>query len=517
MNMSTPIFIGCDIGTSHTKAVAVNVKGEVLSQSSAAYDILKPQNNWAEQNPEVWLEAAVRTLSQVIAKIPAKEEIASICISALYGGTGVMCDAQMHSIRPVIIWMDRRAEAESAEMRQKLGENLLLEVSGNGIDSYFGYTKLLWVKKHEPENWAKIRHIIPVHSYIIYKMTGVLSVDYCSAGNVGGIYDYNTHSWSQDMCKKMEIPYETLPHSFHDPSDLIGSLNEVYQKRLGLDHPVPLCAGTVDCIASMLSASIVRPGDNAAVLGTSLNWGFIHEKKPDNPNLVSMPYCIEPTRFSYTYGGASTAGALPRWFALNFMGGDSSETYDELEQMIRKDKIGPGSGGLVALPYFMGERTPIWDEKAAGVLFGLTLAHTKAHIYRAVLEAVAYSLLHIMESMTDSDMAIEKIILVGGGARSAIWKQIFADVTNLPIVTPVQEIEAPLGDAFLAAVGAGFITEYEDIRSWITMNPPVLPDKENHERYKKHFALYKKLYPALKDIMSERADMLYKIQKEKER
>ena len=165
----------------------------------------------------------------------------------------------------------------------------------------------------------------------------------------------------------------------------------------------------------------------------------------------------------------------------------------------------------------MGERTPIWDEKAAGVLFGLTLAHTKAHIYRAVLEAVAYSLLHIMESMTDSDMAIEKIILVGGGARSAIWKQIFADVTNLPIVTPVQEIEAPLGDAFLAAVGAGFITEYEDIRSWITMNPPVLPDKENHERYKKHFALYKKLYPALKDIMSERADMLYKFQKEKER
>lgn len=152
MNMSTPIFIGCDIGTSHTKAVAVNAKGEVLSQSSAAYDILKPQNNWAEQNPEVWLEAAVRTLSQVIAKIPAKEEIASICISALYGGTGVMCDAQMHSIRPVIIWMDRRAEAESAEMRQKLGENLLLDVSGNGIDSYFGYTKLLWVKKHEPEN-----------------------------------------------------------------------------------------------------------------------------------------------------------------------------------------------------------------------------------------------------------------------------------------------------------------------------------------------------------------------------
>ncbi len=511
--MSTPIFIGCDIGTSHTKAVAVNANGEILSQSSSAYDILKPRNNWAEQNPEVWLEAAVCTLRQVIAEIPSKKDIASICISALYGGTGVMCDEQMGSVRPVIIWMDRRAESESSLIRKTLGEDRLLEVSGNGIDSYFGYTKLLWVKEHEPENWVKIRHIVPVHSYIIYKMTGNLSVDYCSAGNVGGIYDCNTHSWSKDMCEELGIPYDALPHDFHDPSDLIGSLNEDYQKKLGLDRPVPLCAGTVDCIASMLSASIVRPGDNAAVLGTSLNWGYIHSKKPDNPNLVSMPYCIEPTRLCYTYGGASTAGALPRWFALNFMGDDSGETYDELEQLIRKNNIGPGSDGLIALPYFMGERTPIWDEKAAGVLFGLTLAHTKAHIYRAVLEAVAYSLLHIMESMTGSGMAIEKIILVGGGARSAVWKQIFADITNLPIVTPVQEIEAPLGDAFMAAVGAGAITEYEEINSWITMNPPVLPNKENHELYKKHFSLYKELYPALKDIMSKRADMLYKIQK----
>lgn len=509
--MSTPIFIGCDIGTSGTKAVAVNLKGEILSQSSATYDVLKPQNNWAEQNPEVWLEAAVHTLRQVIAHLPSREDIASICISALYGGTGVMCDENMRSIRPVIIWMDRRAEAEGAEIREKIGEDRLLNISGNGIDSYFGYTKLLWVKKHEPENWSKIRHIIPVHSYIIYKMTGILSVDYCSAGNVGGIYDYNTHSWSEEMCRELEIPYEALPKDFHNPSDIIGVLNEAYQTQLGLDRPVPICAGTVDCIASMLSASIIRPGDNAAVLGTSLNWGYIHDRKPDNANLISMPYCIEPMRFSYTYGGASTAGALPRWFAQNFLGNDSAEAYDELEKIIRDRNIGPGSDGLIALPYFMGERTPIWDEKATGVLFGLTLAHTKGHIYRAVLEAVAYSLLHIMESMTEDSTALGKIILVGGGSRSAIWKQIFADVTNLPVLTPMQEIEAPLGDAFLAAVGAGFITEYDDITSWISMNPPVLPDPGNHELYRKHFTIYKKLYPALQDIMSERADMLNQI------
>lgn len=521
--MSTPIFIGCDIGTSGTKAVAVDVKGNILSQASVTYDVLKPQDNWAEQEPEVWLDAATSTIRQVVTKLPAGTAPASICISALYGGTGVMCDAQMNSIRPVIIWMDRRAKAEGDMVRETIGEERILEATGNGIDSYFGYTKLLWVKAHEPENWAKIRHIVPIHSYIIYKMTGTLCVDYCSAGNVGGIYDYRTHGWSEEMCRELNIPYGALPQDFRHPQDIIGTLNEEYQKRLGLDCPVPLCTGTVDCIASMLSASIVRPGDNAAVLGTSLNWGYIHDKRPDNANLVSMPYCIDPTRLSYTYGGASTAGALPRWFALNFCGDDSGDTYDNLEQMIAENHVGPGSGGLIALPYFMGERTPIWDEKASGVLFGLTLAHTKAHIYRAVLESVAYSLLHIMESMTGADaagsgtdgsgpaesgMAIEKIILVGGGARSAVWKQIFADVTGLPVLTPVQEIEAPLGDAFLAAMGAGYIKDPDVIDSWIAMNPPVLPDKKNHELYQEYFSLYKGLYPALKDTMEKRAKLL---------
>lgn len=506
--MTNSIFIGCDIGTSGTKAVATDVNGNILAQASTTYGIIQLHNNWAEQEPDVWLNAATYALQSVIGQLPAGSQVASICISALYGGTGVMCDENMNSVRPALIWMDRRADAEGKELTESIGTDKIFEVSGNGIDSYFGYTKLVWVRKHEPENWAKIRYILPIHSYIIYKMTGKLTVDYCSAGNVGGIYDYRTHSWSQEMCEKMKIPFDTLPHDFHNPSDIIGTLNPEYQEKLGLSYPISLCAGTVDCIASMLSAGIITAGDNAAVLGTSLNWGYIHNKMPDNPNLVSMPYCIDPTHMSYTYGGASTAGALPRWFANQFMGDDSSETYDKLEHMIYEQKIGPGSDGLIALPYFMGERTPIWDEKATGVLFGLTLSHTQAHIYRAIMEAVAYSLCHIMESMTDSDLEIKKIVLVGGGARSAIWKQIFADVTGLPILTPVQEIEAPLGDAFMAAVGAGAISDYRKMQTWITMNPAIEPNPMAHEEYKKYYALYKELYPNLKEIMSKRADML---------
>lgn len=506
--MNTHIFIGCDIGTSATKAVAVDKNGTILAQASQSYGIITPCNNWAEQDPDIWLDAATQTIRFVVQMLPSPSCIEALCISALYGGTGVLCDEQMTPIRPSIIWMDRRAKAEGREISDTIGKDRIFQISGNGTDSYFGYTKLLWVKKNEPDHWAKIRHILPIHSYIIYKMTGQLTVDYCSAGNMGGIYDYNTHSWSEEMCRQMGIPFEALPHKFHTPSDIIGVLNEEYQKKTGLAQPVSVCAGTVDCIASMLSAGIIHPGDNAAVLGTSLNWGFIHSKKPSNPSLISMPYCIAPTQYSYTYGGSSTAGALPRWFANTFIGNDTAETYKDLENGIAAQNIGPGADGLIALPYFMGERTPLWDEKAAGVLFGLTLSHTKAHVYRAILESVAYSLLHIMESMADPDITIEKIVLVGGGARSAIWKQIFADVTNLPVITPMQEIEAPLGDAFMAAVGSGFIKDYSTIHQWIPMNPAIHPEPENHKLYEKYFSLYKELYPNLKESMSKRADLL---------
>lgn len=506
--MKHPIFIGCDIGTSSTKAVAIDIKGNILAQSSKGYGIIQLHNNWAEQDPEVWLNAAVYCIQSVVHALPIDSNIASLCISALYGGTGVMCDETMTSIRPALIWMDRRAEVESEELLSSLGIKKIFDSSGNGIDSYFGYTKLLWVKKHEPDNWNRIKCILPIHSYIIYKMTGKITIDYSSAGNMGGIYDYKAHTWSKSMCQAMGIPYASLPSKFYQPSDVIGSLTEEYQQKLGLTNNTSVCAGTVDCIASMLSAGITDVGDNAAVLGTSLNWGYIHANSPKDANLVSMPYCINPSRISYTYGGSSTAGALPRWFANQFIGNDSSYTYSELEKKISEQNIGPGSDGLIILPYFMGERTPIWDENATGVFFGMTLAHTPAHIYRALMESVAYSLRHIMENMTNSNLSIKKIILVGGGARSTIWKQIFADVTGLPVVTPKQEIEAPLGDAFLAALGSGHIQDYQTIHSWISMNEPIYPNHIAHQKYNNCYSLYKELYPNLKELMSKRLDIL---------
>ncbi|HZJ77924.1 MAG TPA: FGGY-family carbohydrate kinase [Clostridia bacterium] len=500
------ILIGCDIGTSSTKAVAMTAQGEMLASSSEGYGIITQHPSWAEQWPDVWADAAIKTISEVAKKVDTSK-IAGICISALYGGSGVMCDEKMEPIRPTIIWMDRRAHEESKWIEKEIGEKTIFDISANGIDSYFGYAKLLWVKNHEPKLFERIRMIFPIHSYIVYLLTGKITVDYCSAGNIGGIYDFDKKCWSEEIAERLSIKLNTLPNNFGIPTKISGTLTEKFSQKLGIPSDVPVCFGTVDCVASMLSAGIVRSGDNAAVLGTSLNWGYISEDRPIDPKLISTPYYITDKKMNYTYGGASTAGALPRWFMNNFINDESSDAYKRLEKEVEKN-IPVGSGGLMVLPYFMGERTPIWDENASGLIMGLSLMHTKEHIFRAFLESTAYSLLDIMNSMTNKGK-LEKLVLVGGGSKSPLWRKIFADVTGLPVYTPINPVEAPLGDAFMAGLATGLIANTQEIENWVKFNPPVFPDSENHKKYCELFKVYKSLYPSLKGDMKKLRELSY--------
>lgn len=505
--MAKDLLIGCDIGTSGTKAVVTGLRGEVLAHAVANYGVVTPRNLWAEQWPDVWLDAAVETICRVASRFDPSD-FAGLCISALYGGTGAMCDAGLEPIRPALIWMDRRAELEGKEVGEAVGHDTILDVTGNGTDSYFGYVKLLWVKKHEPENWKRIRHILPVHSYVIAKMTGAFTIDHSSAGNLGGVYDYKRHAWSSEMAERLGIDIAAMPQTLNAAIDVAGGLSTEYAGKLSLREGLPVCVGTVDCLASMLSAGIVALGDNAVVLGTSLNWGFLHDKIPSDANLISMPYCLNPTAWSYTYGGASTAGALPRWFCENFAGGESQETYQALENGVAAKRIPAGAEGLVVLPYFMGERTPIWDENACGEIVGLSLNHSREHVYQAVLESAAYSLRHIMESMGGTD-EVKKVVLVGGGAKSMLWRRIFSDVVGLPLHTTVKPVEAPLGGAFMAGLATGKLKGLETIYDWIEFDLPVQPIAENHAAYDGYFAVYKDLYLNTREQMKTLKDLSF--------
>lgn len=505
--MVQKLLIGTDIGTSSTKSVLMDSYGKVLASSMREYGVLTPNPLWVEQWPEVWFDAVCETISEVVSssKISSKD-VAGICISGLYGGSGVPCDSEMKPVRPCIIWMDRRAQKQCDWVLENFTTDQLMSITSNGVDPYFGFTKILWIRDNEPENWKKISTFLPPNAYVIYRLTGEVAIDYSSAGNLGGVYDARNGCWSTNLLNKMGISPELMPQKFVQASDVVGELSSAVAALMGLDAGIPVCAGTIDCLSSTLSAGVISPGKHVAVLGTSLNWGFVHQTFPHNPSFVSMPYVIDPKNLFYTYGGTSSAGALPRWFRDNFgfqeMQQSEIEGLDAYELLnAEASKIPVGCEGLLVLPYFMGERSPIWDSDARGTITGLTLNHTKAHLYRSLLEGVAYSLRHVIESFSENSNFGDECILVGAATKSNLWKHILADVTGLKITTPVTNVEAPLADAFLAGIGTGVIKDYSEIENWVQFNEPVLPDKSNHELYSEYFNLYLQLYPAIKNQM----------------
>ncbi len=503
-------LMGADIGTSGTKTIIMDTTGKLISSDLQEYDVLTPRALWAEQWPDIWVEALKRSMKNAREKAGVDaEDIKGICISGLYGGSGVPVDEDMKPVRPCLIWMDRRAHEQEKWVLEHIGADRLYQITHNGTDPYYGYTKILWIKDNEPENWAKTKMFLPPNAYAIYKLTGEIAVDYSSAGNIGGIFDAEKRTWSHEMLDAMGIPRSMVPEQIVESSDIVGGLTAEAAKEMGLKEGTPVCAGGVDCVVATLGLGVFEPGSYAAAIGTSMCAALVHDKPIHASGLIEMPYVKNAKRLSYSFGGSATAGALIKWFRDNFaqlekleeeQGGKNA--YAILDKAA--ESIPAGSNGLVLLPYFMGERSPIWDTHARGTLFGLSLAHTKAHVYRAFLEAVAYSLRHSMES-TNTDLG-DYILVAGGVAKSKLWRQIIADVTGYPIVCPLNDVEANLGDVILAGVGIGLLS-CDDVKSWQVMDEKVLPDPKAHAIYNEYYKLYHSIYENLKTDMKKMSDL----------
>lgn len=501
-------LIGVDIGTQSTKAVITDEKGNVLAESSKEYSVLTPHPNWAEQWPDVWFNAVLSTLKEVVdkSKIYSKE-IAGIAISGLYGGSGIPVDKNFKPLRPCLIWMDRRATNETDWVKKNVSKETIFKITGNYVDSYFGFTKIMWIKNNEPDIWEKTYKFVTPKDYVIYKLTSVNAIDYSSAGNIGGIFDINKKCWSKEMSEILGIDIDKLPENIVRSSDIVGKLQKEYAEITGLYEGTPIIAGGIDAPVAQLSAGSVFEGEHVAMVGTSTCWGNIHDGKYLTPELISYPYVVDDLSKIYTFGGGATSGAILKWFREEFgeyekefesKRGVSAYTLLELEAK----NIDAGSEGLIVLPYFMGERSPIWDSKAKGTIIGLSLYHKKSHIYKAFMEAVAYSLRHNIEEAERTGMKLnDECYLVGGAAKSDIWAQIFADVTGYKMRRTKQEVEAPLGDAFLAGLGTGVFKYSEDIKKWVEYKEDIKPKPENKKIYDKYFELYKKLYQDTKEIM----------------
>lgn len=504
--------IGVDVGTQSTKALVMRVDGEIVGQASAGYQVETPQLMWAEQWPEVWFNAVCQTIAESISASgvePAK--IKAVCVSSLYGGSGIPVDREMRPLHPCLIWMDRRAGEEVQWVRDHVDTERLFAITGNGLDSYYGYTKMLWLKRHRPDVWSDTHYLLPPNSYINYLLTGEVAVDHCSAGNIGGVYDINAREWSTSALEMLGIPRRMMPNRLVDSSAIVGGLLPEMAARLGLPAGTPIVAGGVDAAVATLAAGVIAPGDHVAMLGTSMCWGYINQEVDATHGLISMPYVINSQRDSYIFGGAITAGAAISWFRDTFCQAEIEQARREnidVHQLLERQAMGikAGSEGVMFLPYLMGERSPLWDPQASGTLLGLSLFHTKGHLYRAVLEGIAFALRDNMNcGMRGATHLEPRLIVVGGAARSDLWMQIIADVTGYPVVTIREEVEAPLGDACLAALATGLITDVEVIKSWMTLENRAQPDAQRHAHYSLLFDQYRDVYRSLKANMHQLA------------
>ncbi len=513
--MGKSYLIGTDIGTSGTKSIIMDTEGDLIASALSEYDVLIPRALWAEQWPDVWVEAVKESIKNVVTKSNVDpKQIAGICISGLYGGSGIPCDQNMEPIRPCIIWMDRRASEESKWAVENIGEEKLYNITSNGTDPYYGFTKILWIKNKEPENWKKIKMFIPPNYYAIYKLTNEIAIDHSSAGNIGGIFDVKTRSWSKQMLEAMGIPERFMPERIVPSGEVVGKLTDKAAKEIGLVSGIPVLAGGIDCIVATLGAGVLDPGQHVAMIGTSMAWGFVHDKPLGPKGLITMPYVKDSTELLYSFGGAATAGALLKWFRDNFAQAEvvnEKKTGVNAYQVLDKEAegISAGSKGLVILPYFMGERSPIWDLTARGTIFGLTLDQKRGHVYRALMEAVAYSLKNSMESAEGNIELGDELIVTGGVTKSKLWRQIFADVTGYSILCPSKEVEATLGDIFLAGVGTNTI-EYSQAKNWVEFDDVVNPEPEASKIYAEYYKQYKEVYLNIKGNMKKMADILSK-------
>lgn len=500
--------IGVDVGTQSTKGLVMDAKGKILASAAVAYGVINKKPLWAEQHPDIWLNATKQVIKDLVkaAGVP-KKSIKSLCVSSLYGGAGIPVNARIEPLYPCLIWMDRRASKQVDWVRNNVDTEQLFRISGNSCDSYYGYTKILWIKDNEVEVWNNTKYFVPPNSYINYHITGELAVDHSSASNIGGVYDMENRSWSKVTLDILGIPSTMMPNRLVGSGEIIGGILPEVAEELGLDPGTPCVAGGVDAAVATYAAGVCGSGDHVAMIGTSMCWGFINSSTDASHGLISMPHVVHGEDNIYVFGGAISAGASISWFIEEFCQAEKIEAeksgrgvYAILEE--KATPISPGSDGLIFLPYLMGERSPIWDSQASGVMMGLSLFHTRYHMYRAVIEGVTFALRDNIEcGKAGAEKLNEKLIVVGGAAFSDLWMQIISDITGYPVLTLAEEVEAPLGDCALAAAAVGLIDSPEQIKNWSTLVPRAEPNRGAHDIYSAMFEEYRSVYQNIKGNM----------------
>lgn len=506
--MAEQIYLmGVDIGTTTSKGVIATPEGKIVASTGFEHDISRPEPDRAEHDADkVWWGDFVRVCRGLLEKSGIDpHSIAAVSCSTMYP-TLLPVDKDGRPLRPGILYgIDRRALEEIELLKAELTDDYCLRTSGNGLSTQSIAPKVLWIKRHEPEVFAAVYKYLNASAYITYKLTGEYCMDHGSASLGGVPYRLAENDWDDKTIGALGVRRDQLPELVWADQQ-VGRVTRQAAEETGLAEGTIVAPGTGDHVTESLSQGYVHPGAASISYGTTFGTDVCTDRLLTVPGISSSLTCFKGL---YTIGGGMLNGcSLTRWFRDNLARFDPEvsqkpdfEPYGLLNA--EAGKIAPGSEGLMALPYFNGEKIPFFDPNAKGVLFGLNLRHTGAHIYRALMESVAFSVRHTLECVQSVGFTVEEVISTGGGTSGGVWPQIVSDVTGLRQQVLKQSHGSPMGAAFLGGLVSGVITERSKILEWNETDRWVEPNLTNKALYDERYPIFRKLYDGTKELMAQ--------------
>jgi xylulokinase len=491
------LLLGIDVGTYSSKGVLVEADGSIVKTAVVEHEMSVPHPGWAEQDADaIWWGDVVKICRQLLNGSPYRgADVAAMAVSAI-GPCMLPLDSRSRPLRPGLLYgVDARAGRQIASLNQKWGEQAIYDFSGMALTSQAVGPKILWLQENEPEVWKQTAHITTASSYLILRLTGEQVIDRHTASHYIPLMDLRNLEWSGRFADGLIEPNKLPRLGWSD--EIAGRVNQAGSKETGLAVGTPVAVGAVDALSEAISVGVVKAGDLMIMYGSTAFFILVKDSPCPDPRMWTVAGAFEG-QYNLAAGMATT-GSLTRWFR-DELARDLPEDTGYATLFAEAEAIAAGAEGLLLLPYFSGERTPINDPKARGVFAGLSLAHRRTHLFRAVLESVAYGIRHNIETFNSIGADVRRVVAVGGGTKSRVWLQIVADVAGVTQEVPQLTIGASYGDAFLAGIAAGLL-QRSDLVRWVKPGTEVRPDPARKAIYDSLYADYRLLYERTRDIV----------------
>ncbi len=500
--LKKPYLMGIDIGAGSLKTMLIDLKGNVVGSASKDIVTNSPHPRWSEQNPIDWWEAVKETVPKCIAQANIMaDEIAAISFSA-GAHTPVLEDDNGELLRPAILWNDQRSGQESQELKDNHWDRIL-EIGFNSPAPTWTLPQFLWLSRHEPEILKKTKRIYVAKDWLRSRLTDTWETDITEA--VGTLlFDAKEGKWSQELCNLAGCLLETLP-PIVKPTTIVGSVTQKAAQETGLAQGTPVVCGTSDTSIETFGAGSINPGDGTVKLATAGTVSVVSKAPNIHKTLINYPFVVAD--HWYTISGTNSCASAHRWLRDTFFLDENGVNgFDLMDQMATQVK--PGSDGLIFHPYLQGERAPYWDPLLRADFIGITFRHNRAHFARALYEGIAFSLKDVFDQFKDQGIDIQSARIIGGGAKSATWRQIVADILNIEIIM-TQTTDASFGAAMIAGVGIGiFNDEASAVKSCVKKVEAIKPNLENVKIYQRLFKIYKSGQSQLQEINHNLSSMV---------